>query len=158
MTNNLSFQFISTASFQDIKPLWDELWPGRTDIKPMSSLRINGEIDMDIYKKYQPKFWISCFQNQPIACLSGHPTSQELFRLRGLYVKMEYRKQGVASRLVQVALDYAKSEKYKLAWTLPKTNTLKFYESCGFYKISKEITENMSYGPNFLAVYPLLIF
>ena len=148
----MKYKVATSEDFNEILPLWEELWPKRKSIKPMSSITVNGQVDMGIYKKYKPTFWLAHVEGKNMACLSGHPTSEDLFRLRGLYVQKEYRNQGIAISLLKTGIFFAKQEKYKLVWTLPRIDSLSVYEKAGFYKCSPDLTENMLYGPNALAI------
>lgn len=155
--NLLKSEIIASSDFNNnIQKLWKELWPNRKDIHPMSSLAINGSIDMSIYKKYSPTFWLLQTKKEDIGCVSGHPTSEESFRLRGLYVKPEYRENGFSHKLLSEALLFARKAGYKLAWTLPRVSVLGVYESVGFYRCSKDIHKNMVQGPNILFICPLI--
>ena len=148
-------EIIVSVDFKNIQKLWKELWPNRKDIQAMSSLAINGSIDMSIYTKYSPIFWLLQTKKEGIGCLSGHPTSEESFRLRGLYIKPEYRGNGFSHKLLSKALLFAREAGYKLAWTLPKVSVLGVYESVGFYRCSKDIHKKMVQGPNALFICPL---
>jgi len=155
--NLLKPEIVASSDFsQNIQKLWKELWPNRKDIQPMSSLAINGSIDMNIYTKYSPTFWLLQTKKEDLGCVSGHPTSEESFRLRGLYVRPEYRGNSFSHKLLSEALSFARRAGYKLAWTLPRVSVLGVYESVGFYRCSKNIYKNMVQGPNVLFIYPLM--
>ena len=154
-TNSLKPEIISVDFNHKVQKLWKELWPNRENIKAMSSLTINGEIDMEIYKKYKPTFWLLQTKKEEIGCVSGHPSSEESFRLRGLYIREKYRGKGFSHKLLSEALFFAKKSGYKLVWTLPRVSVSKVYESVGFYRCSKNIYKNMVKGPNALFICPL---
>tara|TARA_S200002703_G_C3733554_1_gene225492 strand:+ start:126 stop:599 length:474 start_codon:yes stop_codon:yes gene_type:complete len=115
-------------------PLWKMLWPGRDDIKPMSSMTDLHDWDMNIYEKYEPIFFgiYTDDTNELVAVNSCHPTSETRMRSRGLYVKSEYTGNGLAQGLLQHTIDYSRNEGYEVLWSIPRLTALKSYTSVGF--------------------------
>ncbi len=144
------------SNFKEILNLWQKLWPKRNDIRPMSSLLVNLDHDMSIYDNYKPKFWALYSNNRvPIGVLSGHKTSQVDYRIRGLYVKEDYRNNNYSKLLLEKALNQAHSESCQTIWTLPRKNSLFAYENYGFKKTSDWFDEKMQLGPNCVCVLKL---
>ena len=125
---------LKEITFEEIKPMWEKLWPGRDDIKPMSSMTDNDDYDLAIYDKYKPIFWgvFTDDTNELIAVNSGHPTSDTRFRSRGLYVKPGYGGKGLGQLLLKTTIDHAIKEGFETIWSLPKKTALKTYEAVGF--------------------------
>jgi len=135
-------------TFEEIKPLWELLWPGRDDIAAMSSLTHEGDdvwedTDMSIYDKYEPIFFgvYTDDTNELVAVNSCHPTSETRMRSRGLYVKLGYTGKGLAQGLLHHTVNYSRDNGFKVVWSLPKEKAIKTYTSAGF-----EIIGETRYG------------
>lgn len=119
----------------------------------MSSMLLGGGYDVSIYQRYMPIFW-GVFENGVLLGVnSGHKTSMEEFRSRGLYVFPEYRKRGVGSQLLTRACSTAKEEKCKLIWSAPRIHSTAVYEKVGFILSKNQLGEDngFEYGPNIYA-------
>lgn len=150
-TNNKKF-YIKNCSYEFIKPFWQLLWPKRTDIKPMSSLKIDLSYDLDIYKKYKPIFWALMNNNTCCGVVSGHQTSEENFRTRGLYIDARYRGRGLSRKLLEQPIEEARALKLNKLWSLPRKNSFYAYNKVGFDKASDWIEEGFFKGLNCIAV------
>jgi len=135
---------IIETSFEAVHDMWSRyLWPGRQDIRPMSSMTDAENIDMTIYEKYEPTFWAVYIKNRDtndlelIGCNSGHRTAERIYRSRGLYVDQEYRGNGIAQMLLRRLLIKAKLENCHTVWTLPRKESLRAYTAAGFEQRSE---------------------
>ena len=134
-------------TFEEAFPLWCMLWPGRDDIKPMSSMIDNDlNIDMTIYEKYSPTFFgaFTDDTNELVGVNSCHPTSDTRMRSRGLYVKFGYGGKGIGQMLLHTTINFAKEKDFEILWTCPRKGAEKTYMSVGFELIGDPVT-NESY-------------
>ena len=135
--------YIMTTSFEAVHELWSRhLWPGRQDIRSMSSMTDAENIDMTIYEKYKPTFWAAYVRLdngdiELIGCNSGHRTAHKTYRSRGLFVHKEYRGQGLGQALLRQLLIQARLEHCTRAWTLPRKESLPAYVAAGFEQRSE---------------------
>lgn len=125
---------IREITFEEIRPLWELLWPGRDDIRPMSSMIDNKDHDISIYEKYTAKYWgvFTDDTHELIACNSGHPTSDTRFRSRGLYVKFGYGGKGLGQLLLKITIEHAIKEGFETIWSCPRESAMKTYQAVGF--------------------------
>ena len=115
----------------------------------MSSMKYLGGYDTEIYKKYAPSFFKLTIDNQIVGVVSGHKSDQESFRLRGIYIKKQYRKQKLSLLLFSAISDQAKKENCSNVWSFPRDKSLQSYISAGFVQTSKFLnTNDIKYGPN----------
>jgi len=141
----------SLIEFEDIKDIWtNKLWPNReSEIKSMSSMTYKGGYDMEIYKKYLPTFFAVYNNNGKIIGVnSGHRTTDELYRSRGIWVDPAYRNQGVAGILFCETFGQAMKEQCKSVWSVPRKDALSAYKKVGFEQTSDFFNEGMEFGPN----------
>jgi predicted GNAT family N-acyltransferase len=119
-------------TWEDIKPIWaTELWSGRVNVEPVTSMKYLGGHDMELKKK-TPHF-IGVFKNDELVGVNSFVrTSKTQFRSRGLWVNPEHRGNGYAQEL----LYWMKSEVLALGgwtiWTLPRQASYSTYASVGF--------------------------
>lgn len=141
---------LEKVAFDDILPMWrDLLWNGRVDdIRPMSSMLYQGGYDMNIYERYSPTFYAIKYDDEIIACNSGHQTSDNSYRSRGLYVSPTHRQRGLAKRLLYATCDHARSLLCSYVWTVPRKNSLNAYTGVGFKQTSDWFDVGMEFGPN----------
>lgn len=137
---------IKESTFKEILPLWEKLWPGRDDIKYMSSMLDGENWDLDIYYKYEPVFFaaIDDETGKIVGVNSGHPTTDSMYRSRGLYVEPEYRNQGLGKKLLDAAIGYARKRNYDTIWSFPKKDAWSVYKAAGF-KIVNDFNKRESY-------------
>lgn len=138
------------VTFLDILPVWkNELWQGRiSDIKPLSSMTLNREYNMEIYHKYCPYFCMVLDGDIVAGVNSCHQTGEDEFRSRGIYVYPRYRKQGVTKLLFDFVKKKAKESNCSTIWSLPRLDALPAYEKAGFVVCSEVINEGVEFGPN----------
>lgn len=144
MTELLHNSFIREINFEKILPLWKLLWPNTNNILQMSSMKYLGGYDISIYNKYYPTFFGLYINQKLIGCISGHKSSHEYYRIRGIYILPEYRNNGYSKFLFKAIIDQAKKENSTFIWSFPKKKSIKSYISVGFQQTSKFITTNTS--------------
>jgi RimJ/RimL family protein N-acetyltransferase len=145
---------LEKVDFITVLPIWrDKLWPGRkSEIKPMSSMTLDGTYDMTIYEKYTPHFWAVLYNNEVVGVNSAHQTSDTTVRSRGLWVKPKHRGMGLATSLVQESVYLGFDVRADCIWTVPRQGSQGPYLSCGFELIGDWFDEGMEFGPNIIAV------
>ena len=96
---------IERLNFKTVESIWStKLWPNRTSaIETHSAMTWPFEgnpesIDMNIFN-YPATFWGAYLDNKLVGVNSGHKTTDEQYRSRGIWVDPEYRKRGVAQML-----------------------------------------------------------
>jgi GNAT superfamily N-acetyltransferase len=72
------------------------------------------------------------------------------YRSRGLWVKPEYRKRGLAKSILIQCLEYARNNGGNWVWTVPRQSALKSYKNAGFVKKSDWFDDGQ-FGPNCIA-------
>jgi GNAT superfamily N-acetyltransferase len=156
---------IRHIDFDTILPIWrDQLWPGRVSpIMPVSPMKYLGGYDTKIYNKYTDlAVYFGMYDdetNDLIGVFSGHPTSPDRFRARGLFVMPLYRGIGLGRQLVKAVISEAKSYGADFIWCLPRVNNVKFFEQCGFAPVSNSFNdERVEFGPNLYMAQPLMPF
>jgi GNAT superfamily N-acetyltransferase len=140
-----------TVDFEIILPCWkDKLWPGRKDaIRPMSDIVYLGGHDPEIYKKFKPTFFVVYNTvDEIIGVNSGHRTTDNLYRSRGLWVDPRYRRKGISGILFCELYGQAMKENCKGIWSIPRKESLAAYEKYGFVKTSDFFDKGMEFGPN----------
>jgi GNAT superfamily N-acetyltransferase len=139
------------VDFETILPIWEEkLWPNReSEIKSMSSMMYQGGYDMSIYEKYEPTFFaVYNVVNEIVGVNSGHRTSNDLYRSRGIWVDPRYRLKGVSGILFCELHGQAMREGCTAIWSIPRQIALPAYEKYGFKQTSDFFDEGMEFGPN----------
>jgi len=117
------------------------LWPGRYNIKEMSSMVYNQTetYDMNIYEKYKPTFW-AVYDTEGTGAVvgvnSGFRTTDTLYRSRGIYVNPDYRKRGIALMLFDGLEAQAIEEGCTEMWSYPREGSHYAYLKFGFEQTS----------------------
>jgi len=141
---------IKEVDFETVKHVWvSRLWPGRYDVKPMSSM-VYGDFekfDMNVYMKYTPTFWAAYSGDKVVGVNSGFRTSDTQYRSRGIWVDPEYRKCGIAQQLFLCLEKQAHKEGCKTMWSFPRKGSHHAYLKYGFTKTSDWI-HDAEYGIN----------
>jgi GNAT superfamily N-acetyltransferase len=141
----------NTINFETILPIWnDKLWLGRvSDIKPMSSMVYLGGYDVSIYKKYSPTFFaVYNSAGDIIGVNSGHKTTDNLYRSRGLWVDPLYRLKGISGILFCELYGQAIKESCIAIWSIPRKTALPAYKKYGFKQTSEFFDNAMEFSPN----------
>ena len=102
----------------------------------MSSMTYSGGHNLQIYEKYKPSFFVFEINEEIVAVNSCHKSGDDEMRSRGLWVKPEYRRQGITRKLFDAIFDEALSQQCKYVWSLPRKTALTAYQASGFVKTS----------------------
>jgi len=150
---------VKEITFEDILEGWKQLWPDRKDTPNVSTWTLMKEcffydnvvivkdmIDHDInIKTTEDVNYYGVYENEKlIGVNSGHKTCQISWRSRGLWVHPDYRGRRISKMLLNAVVDSADTQ---YVWSVPKTASIKSYESIGFIKRSDEIvtTQDKNY-------------
>lgn len=136
-----------------IIPFWQLLWPER-QIPLMSSMLFPKGYDISIYKKYKPTYFGYSIDGNIIGVNSGHKTSDNDYRSRGLLVLPEFRNKGVAVKLLEATINQAKEEGCNIVWTIPRDTSLNAYYKAGFERVS-DFFETETSAKNCYAIYKI---
>lgn len=119
--------------YREILSVWEtHLWPGREDIKPMSSMEFLSGYDISVYSKYKPYF-IGAFDRDTIVGVnSGHCVNDDMYRSRGLWVNPVYRGKGIAKTLLVHTDEQAVKSGCKYIFTVPRKDSQYAYLSVGY--------------------------
>tara|TARA_B000000565_G_scaffold255890_2_gene238834 strand:+ start:5979 stop:6440 length:462 start_codon:yes stop_codon:yes gene_type:complete len=140
-------------SFDEIKEIWsNELWPGRTDVNPFSTMLPYGGNDIDMDKIASPIFIAIMHDDFLAGVNSVHYTGHGMARSRGLYVRPDYRGKGYGVALLNESKKTARDEyNAEYLWSLPKKSGWKTYSAADFVKYSDWLS-GFEYGPNAYAM------
>jgi GNAT superfamily N-acetyltransferase len=137
------------SNFEQVAPAWEKyLWDNRYKFEATSCMLYLGGYDGQIAEKYKPFFWTAFLDGQMAGVVSGHATSAEHFRLRGLCVLPNYRNKGCASTLIGAVVEEARNQSFQLVWTAPRQHSLGIFQNLGFKKTSDFTNEGFMFGPN----------
>ena len=136
--------------FDTIQTIWEKnLWPNRTSaIETHSAMTWPFEgnpdsIDMNIFN-YPATFWGVYLDSRLVGVNSGHKTTDEQYRSRGIWVDPEYRKRGVAQMLFLMTAHQAKVEGCEMMWSIPRKTALPAYTKFGFETVGDYIVTETS--------------
>ena len=136
--------------FDTIQTIWEKnLWPNRTSaIETHSAMTWPFEgnpdpIDMNIFN-YPATFWGVYLDSKLVGVNSGHKTTDEQYRSRGIWVDPEYRKRGVAQMLFLMTAHQAKVEGCEMIWSIPRKTALPAYTKFGFETVGDYIVTETS--------------
>lgn len=143
-------------SFDEVFPVWSgKLWPARQSlIRPVSPIQIDLQYDPTILS-YSPHFFGVYFQQKLVGVIGGYPTSDTLYRCRGLYVEPAFRGFNISQILFNEVVQAATKHGAQSIWTLPRKSAWPVYEKLGFYRITDWIEKGMEFGPNCVAKHEL---
>tara|TARA_R110001592_G_scaffold1805_14_gene10889 strand:- start:539 stop:1000 length:462 start_codon:yes stop_codon:yes gene_type:complete len=141
---------IERLDFDTIKNIWGkELWPNRSSaIESHSAMTWPFEgnpepIDMNIFT-YKPTFLGAYIDNSLVGVNSGHRTSEDQYRSRGVWVDPNYRKRGVSQMLFLMTAHQAKVEGCDMLWSIPRKTALPAYTKFGFETVGGFIATETS--------------
>jgi GNAT superfamily N-acetyltransferase len=142
---------VFTCTFEEILPIWrNQLWPGRQSaIEPVSIIDPEGRLTLKPGELEPVFFQVWDERNEIIGVNSGFRTSANLFRSRGIWVKPEYRRQGIGLILMHAVENHARSCGCKVLWSMPRESAFGFYRRLGFEVTGG--TDTYEFGPHFLA-------
>jgi len=125
-------------TFDDILLIWStHLWPDRESaIEEVSAMTWPFEgspdpIDMRIFD-YKPTFWGAYIDNKLVGVNSGHRTTTNHYRSRGIWVDPTYRARGIAQMLFAMTEHQAILERCEIIWSIPRKTALSSYTKFGF--------------------------
>lgn len=128
---------LRVIEWADIFDIWSSnLWQGREDIRPMSSMLYLGGYDIDIYKKYNPVFIGAFVGDRLVGVNSCHPTTNVSYRSRGLWVDPAMRGYGLGGQLLDFVSNIARANGAEYIWSLPKKESASVYIRAGFEIVS----------------------
>ena len=152
--NKDTLSAVQQITFEQILPIWhNKLWPNRVSIVETHSAmtwpytHINKSYDATVFS-YPTTFFGIYDQNKLIAVNSGHLTTQQEFRSRGLWVDPDYRGKKLAQQILLATIDQAKQEGAEMVWSIPRLTALPAYEKVGFNTVGERIDEGVEFGPN----------
>lgn len=133
----MSNTFIRPIPFEECAQIWaSKLWPGRTDIEPVSAMMYAPEADAlqyDMRNMTLPAIFFGLYEDDRLVGVnSGHQCGDESFRSRGLWVDPAYRGKGHGIRLLCATIAYACAKKSTFIWSYPRLTSRATYESSGF--------------------------
>ena len=141
---------IERLNFKTVESIWStKLWPNRTSaIETHSAMTWPFEgnpesIDMNIFN-YPATFWGVYLDDKLVGVNSGHKTTDEQYRSRGIWVDPEYRKRGVAQMLFLMTAHQAKVEGCEMLWSIPRKIALPAYTKFGFQTVGDYIVTETS--------------
>jgi GNAT superfamily N-acetyltransferase len=145
---------VKTISFEEICSIWSEkLWPNRVSkIETHSAMtwphtHPNQPYSMDVFN-YPATFFGIYDLDKLIAVNSGHLTTQQEYRSRGLWVDPDYRGMGLAQIILLATIDQAKQEGAEMIWSIPRLTAVSAYERAGFKTVGNRVDEGVEFGPN----------
>ena len=139
----MSFKIVS---FETIKPMWEspEMW-GKDPFKPVSSMLYYdgstylGGNDLSVYEPDNyPIFMVYEKDGVHTGVISWFQI-QNTVRFRGLYVKPDYRKEGIAEMLLVKATLESACMRCKFGWALAGPNSIRVHEKAGFRRITQQM-------------------
>lgn len=94
------------------------------------------------YKQKGSKFWIVIDdKKEVVGTIGALRISDREIKMNSLYVKEEYRKLGIAKKLYELLIDFAKQQGYQqvtLRTFFKFVNAIHFYEKMGFEKYKQD--------------------
>lgn len=162
MMNTLDWRFsmITEVSFELILKYWERyLWSKYVE-KGYRINRVNTTTQENYcYKALEylnqeqieslikPTYIAYFYDSEIVGVESGYKTNINYYRLRGLWVHENFRREGVATKMIDYLTEKSK-EKY--LWTIPREYALPFYKSYGFDITGR--SAKTTYGQNYFAV------
>lgn len=141
---------IKLISFEDILPLWKELWPNTEPIKPYNEWEFLGGYNSEIPRS---NVWFIGYYDGDnlVGCNSCFMSAKSHLRSRGIYILPEYRGRGISKYLFDKTIEIAEQNHAELVWSYPRLDALPSYLAAGFETIGDAFNE-FDYGPNIWAV------
>jgi len=159
--NKDTLSAVQQITFQEILPIWqNKLWPNRVSkIETHSAMTWPythpfQPYSMDVFN-YPATFFGIVDQDTLVAVNSGHLTTQQEYRSRGLWVDPDYRGMGLAQIILLATINEAKKEGASMIWSIPRLTALPAYERVGFKTVGDRVDEGVEFGPNIYCSYSL---
>jgi GNAT superfamily N-acetyltransferase len=136
---------ITEVNYTVIEPIWNKyLWPGRKKYGDVSGMQYMGGYHTDVYIRFIPLFFAYYVDGEIVGVNSGHCSTSDHFRSRGLYVFEKYRKMGIGTSLLKHTIQAARDEGCSMCWSLPRQSALSTYLSAGFVQTSEFVETETS--------------
>lgn len=148
---------IKEVSYEDIEPMWQHPEVGMTS--PVSTMRYyednskshNGGCYMRILDPdySDPKFWVYTEPSNDqrwLGCISCHWTDHLELRARGMFVDPQYRKQGIATKLLGRVVSHACEYGAYRIWCLAGPNSIPVHLKRGFTLVSRQYQGDLPDG------------
>lgn len=129
---------IRRIRFEEALEFWSAtLWTERkTSIEPTSAMLFLGGYDVTIACRFEPSFFGIFEGGELVAINSGHRTSTEHYRARGLFVAERVRGRGYARGLFSALAEQAREERANVLWSYPRESAFCAYAAFGFTQAS----------------------
>lgn len=149
---------IKEISFNDIIPLWSELWMHCLDnVKPVNTCTFLLAEGYDAKIPYEPPIFLGAFDGGKL--IGGNSVYRSapsgFMRSRGLFVDSRYRGFGIGTSLIQESEKYARLAACSVLWGYPRFSGIHLWCRQGFRTVG-EIFNTFSCGPHIWAYKPLL--
>jgi len=98
------------------------------------------KLDFNHPKINATTFFVAYFDNEPVGCGAIFPLNKECTELKRFYVRMNYRRKGIASEILVFIEKEAKKQGYnkiKLETGPNQPESLHLYKKFGYYEIDK---------------------
>lgn len=132
-------------TFEQILPIWQQkLWADRdSPIETHSAMTWPFEgnpndIDMSIFD-YPASFFGTFVNDILVGVNSGHRTTDNQYRSRGIWVDPEYRGYGFSKMLFALTQSQAFNEGCEMIWSIPRKTALPAYTKFGFETVGDYI-------------------
>ena len=127
---------IEKITFEEVLPLWKQLWYPKTDIQKRSGRLLLHKFDRSIITNDEIKvtYFGAEIDGKIVGVNSGYKLNG--YRSRGLYVLPEYRNRGVAQKLLKYTIHESQRLNMIYIWSIPRKSALNVYKKCGFKIIS----------------------
>ena len=129
---------INKITYDEIKELWDLLWWDKYYPKSGVILLEWGKRDASIHENYdiEVSFFGAYINDKLVGVNSGFCPCEFQYRSRGLYVLPEYRRQGIATKLLDATEEQGRKEGRFIIWSVPRKEALSTYKKYGFLQLS----------------------
>jgi hypothetical protein len=137
---------VKEIDFKTIRPFWSILWPHKIKITPVSTINFRGIINEKLLY-FKPVFFAYFLNDKIVGVNSIIQTSEEMCRIRGIWVNPKYRGNQIGFFLLKYGHILARMNKMKKIWSMPRNEALNFYLKNG-YKIASDFFYDYEFGPH----------
>jgi GNAT superfamily N-acetyltransferase len=147
---------IREITFEDIAPLWRELWVGNeANVKPANTATYKFVNGYNPKIPYGPVTFFGLYVDEVlcggVSTYRSSPTHWT--RIRGLYVQPSIRGHGYGQLLVRHVLTFAHHHKTSYVWGYPRCSSWSTYKACGF--VQQGLITEFDFGPHVWAYHTL---